>query len=65
MRTEQYTTRRLVELFRAHKIATMEELKSALSTRSDATVFRKLAALAYHSSYSHRGRYYTLEGIPD
>lgn len=65
MRTEQYTTRRLVELFKTNKIATMEELKAALSTRADATVFRKLAALAYRSSYSHRGRYYTLEGIPD
>ena len=65
MRTEQYTTRRLAELFKTRKIATMEELKSALNTGSDATVFRKLASLAYHSSYSHRGRYYTLEGIPD
>ncbi len=65
MRTEQYPTRRLVELFKTRKIATMEELKSALNTGSDATVFRKLASLAYHSSYSHRGRYYTLEGIPD
>ena len=65
MRTEQYTTRRLVELFKINKIATMEELKAALSTRADATVFRKLAALAHRSSYSHRGRYYTLEGIPE
>jgi len=65
MRTEQYTTRRLVELFKTNKIATMDELKAALSSRADATVFRKLATLAYRSSYSHRGRYYTLEGIPD
>ena len=64
MRTKQYTTTRLVELFKTNKIATMDELKAALSTRADATVFRKLATLAYRSSYSHRGRYYTLEDIP-
>jgi hypothetical protein len=28
------------------------------------TVFRKLSALGYRSSYSHRGKYYTLFDIP-
>ncbi len=45
------------------KIATMSELKEALGTQADATVFRKLESLAYRTSYSHRGRYYTLEEI--
>jgi hypothetical protein len=47
-------------LLQQQKIATMAELKHALGTSSDATIFRKLAELDYHSSYSHRGRFYTL-----
>jgi hypothetical protein len=43
-----------------HKIATLPELKSALGTTTDVTVFRKLKLLDYLSSYTHRGRYYTL-----
>jgi hypothetical protein len=45
------------------KIATMPELKAALGTDVDVTVFRKLRELAYHSSYSHRGKYYTLDEV--
>ncbi len=54
---------RLRRLLRAQQIATMPELKAALGTDADMTVFRKLRALAYHSSYSHRGKYYTLAEI--
>lgn len=45
------------------KIATMPELKAVLGTEVDMTVFRKLRELAYHSSYSDRGKYYTLDEI--
>ena len=38
----------------------MAELKKILGTCVDMTVFRKLKALGYHASYSHRGKYYTL-----
>jgi len=38
-------------------------LKQALGTEADATVFRKLAELSYRTSYSHRGRFYTLDEI--
>ena len=47
-------------LFHEHTIATMPELKRALGSNVDMTVFRKLAELGYHSSYTHRGKYYTL-----
>jgi hypothetical protein len=47
------------------KIATMPELKDALGSNADVTVFRKLQELAYRSSYSHRGRYYTLDEVAD
>src|SRR5438874_2883969 len=43
-----------------HKIATLPELKDALGTHADLTVFRKLKLLDYLSSYTHRGRYYVL-----
>src|SRR5580704_7342528 len=43
-----------------HKIATLPELKITLGTSADLTVFRKLKLLDYLSSYTHRGRYYTL-----
>lgn len=54
---------RLRRLLRKKKIATMPELKAALGTAVDLTVFRKLRELAYRSSYSHRGKYYTLDEI--
>jgi hypothetical protein len=45
------------------KIATLDELKQALGTSATMTVFRKLKLLGYLTSYSHRGRYYTLREI--
>jgi len=47
----------LRKLLRSQKIATLPELKQALGTTVDTTVFRKLEELSYHSSYSHRGRW--------
>ncbi|HUJ65915.1 MAG TPA: hypothetical protein VLX59_10280 [Acidimicrobiales bacterium] len=63
MRPERYDPEALIALLRQAKIATMEDLKEALGTSADSTVFRKLAGLEYRSSYSHRGRYYTLDEI--
>ena len=53
----------LRQLFRVHFILTLVELKSALGTQVAMTVFRKLRPLGYLSSYSHRGKYYTLNEI--
>jgi len=63
MRIEAFHAVRFVELFRTRKIATMPELKAALGTDVDMTVFRKLKELGYRTSYSHRGGYYTLNEI--
>ena len=60
MRTESFHADDLVKALRRSKIATMPELKRALGTEVDVTVFRKLKQLAYRTSYSHRGSYYTL-----
>ena len=47
------------------KIATMSELKSTLGTEVDMTVFRRLRGLEYRVSYSHRGKYYTLDEVAE
>ena len=54
----------LRSLFRKQKIATLDQLKHAIRTTSTMTVFRRLKALGYQTSYSHRGRFYTLASIP-
>ena len=65
MRSESFSADCIVRLLERRQVATMAELKDALGTRVDMTVFRKLRALAYLSSYSHAGRYYTLRGVAD
>ena len=52
------------KLFSKNKIAKLAELKTALGTNASITVFRKLKPLAYLTSYSHGGAFYTLPGIP-
>lgn len=64
MRREQFDPRVLKDLFKHEKVATMDALRIALGTTSRMTVFRKLSVLGYLTSYSHRGKYYTLEGVP-
>jgi hypothetical protein len=61
MRTESFHAEDLARVLRRTQIATMRELKKALGTEVDVTVFRKLKQLAYRTSYSHRGGYYTLD----
>lgn len=50
---------------RKRKIATLDELKQALGSTATMTVFRRLKELGYQTSYSHRGKYYTLAEIPE
>lgn len=63
MKTVHYHSSKLIKLFKKQKIAAIPELKSALGTNIDMTVFRKLKDLSYRTSYSHRGKYYTLNKI--
>jgi hypothetical protein len=55
--------RKLEHLFSHRSIARLDELQRALGV-SGRTVFRMLGRMGYLSSYSHAGRYYTLERIP-
>ena len=63
MRPLSFRSETLRSLLLRNKIATLDELKQALGTPVDVTVFRKLKPLDYLTSYSHRGRYYTLREI--
>jgi hypothetical protein len=54
----------LYKLFRTRPVALLSDLRKALHTPSRTTIFRRLRAVGYRTSYSHAGRYYTLAGIP-
>jgi len=54
----------LQKLFRRSLVADIDGLFEVLHTRSRMSVFRRLREVGYRSSYTHSGRYYTLEGIP-
>lgn len=61
MRPVIFSTEPMLRLLRRTKIATLDQLSDALGPASTITVFRKLDQLHYRTSYSHRGRYYTLD----
>ena len=63
MRPIRFSAERLEALFQDATVATLPQLKAALGTPVDLTVFRKLSALPYRTSYSHRGAYYTLDTL--
>ena len=63
MRPPMFLAEDISRLLRRQKIATMPELMTALGTRVERTVFRKLSQLPYRTSYSHRGGYYTLDSV--
>src|SRR3970282_196418 len=65
MRTPQFDADALLPLFRRRRIVTMQEMKAALGTAVERTVFRKLQDFPYHSSYSHRGQVYTLDALAE
>ncbi len=63
MKTETFRAESLIAFFRRQQIATMDQLKAALGTTVDMTVFRKLREISYISSCSHGGRFYTLPDL--
>src|SRR4030095_11273519 len=64
MRPLSFSPDSLRKLLLRRKIATLPDLKRALGTDVDLTVFRKLKELDYMTSYSHGGRFYTLRETP-
>lgn len=63
MNKVRFTADNILKLFNKKNVVTIDELKAALGTDVDMTVLRKLRELSYHSSYTHRGMYYTLDSI--
>ncbi len=64
MAHDRFSNATLSAFLNSERVATLDDLKQALGTTGTMTVFRKLKALGYLSSYSHRGKYYTLPQIP-
>jgi len=64
MLSKDEAKQRLQTLARRVPVVDMEALYGALGTRSRMTVFRRLRETGYRTSYTHAGRYYTLEAIP-
>jgi hypothetical protein len=56
---------RLWKLLRQRRVVALSELFEALGTRSRMTVFRRLREVDYRTSFTHRGQYDTLAGLPE
>ncbi|PCH75907.1 MAG: hypothetical protein COB96_07410 [Planctomycetota bacterium] len=65
MRLTDFSAEAIATLLRKQKIARMPKLMGAMGTNARRTVFRKLKELAYRTSYSHCGRYYTLDEVAE
>jgi hypothetical protein len=65
MRRSEFSSEALRAFLQRRKVATMDELKAALGSAVDMTVLRKLQPLGYLSSYSQRGKFYTLREVAE
>jgi hypothetical protein len=63
MNKPKYLLQVIEDFLEDYKIATFDQLKEIMGNPARCTIFRKLAQLEYLSSYSHRGKYYTLKSI--
>lgn len=59
----KYPIEKVKQILLEKKIATIKTLKSELGTNVSMTIFRKLKDIDYMTSYSHRGKYYSLKNI--
>ena len=63
MRKIKYETDKLLKMFHQNKVLTFDAIGEVLGTTVKMTIVRKLKTLSYHSSYSHAGKYYSLDEI--
>jgi len=54
----------LERYFNENRVAELGTISELLETTSRMSVFRRLSAIGYLTSYSHNGRFYTLADIP-
>ena len=65
MKPKNISVENLLAVLKSQKVMSLIEIKNALNTQSTMSVFRKLKQLSYLTSYSHRGKYYTLGDIAE
>jgi hypothetical protein len=63
MNIAKFQPETVASFLKRRKITMLGEIGEAIGNASDRTVFRKLSQLEYLSSYSHRGKFYTLRSI--
>ena len=63
MRPQSFAAQDVADLLHERRVASIGEISEALGGASRRTVCRKLAAAGCRSSYSHCGRYYTLDSL--
>jgi len=59
----KYSAKTIEKFLKRRQIATLVQLMEELDNPARCTIFRKLEQLEYLSSYSHRGKYYTLRSV--
>jgi predicted transcriptional regulator len=64
-KTKREKLKAVKALFQKHKVLKIEELSKVIGTTSRRTVHRYIKELEYLTSYSHKGRYYTLLEIAE
>lgn len=63
MRPTQYSSEVVAALIGERKIVSLPEMMTALRTNAKRTAFRKVKELSCRTSYSHCGRYYTMDDV--
>jgi hypothetical protein len=64
MPSDSHQQTALQKLFRTRPVARLADLRQALKRHSRTTILNALGSVGYLTSYTHAGRYYTLEPIP-
>ncbi len=63
MRTETFASQTVISLLRENTVVQLDDILQAFGSASRRTVCRKLVAAGCRSSYSHCGRFYTLDEL--
>ena len=61
MRPEEYKISHLKKIFSIEKVLTLESVRGLLANPSKRTAIRKLNIMGCRASYSHAGKYYTID----
>ena len=63
MNIPKFHAETVASFLKRRKVATLGEIAAAIGSASERTVFRKLDEIESLSSYSHRGKFYTLKSM--